>query len=65
MPWCLTSTARPAAKDDKNAFVAAYNVVKGEHIVAAADDVNTMPPLSFESICKFQILSLYLKVPLT
>ena len=51
MPWCLTSTARPAAKEDKNALVEAYKVVKGEQIVAAADEVKTIPPLLLDAIC--------------
>ncbi len=47
MPWCLTSTARLAPKEDMKLFVAAYSAVNGEAIDAAALDVNTMHPLSF------------------
>ena len=51
IPWCLTSTANPAAKDERKALVAAYRVVKGEQIAAAADEVNTIPPRFLDSIC--------------
>ena len=52
IPWCRTSTARPAANADRNALVPEYSAVNGEQIAAAAEDVNTMPPRFFSSICR-------------
>ncbi len=50
MPKCFTSGARLAPKEDKKLFVAAYVTPKGDGIQAAADEVNTMHPLSSLSI---------------
>jgi hypothetical protein len=51
MPWCLTSTAKLAPKEDMKLLVAAYSAVKGEAIAAAALDVKTMQPLCFLATC--------------
>ena len=52
MPWCLTSTARLAPKEETKLFVAAYSAVKGEAMAAAALEVNTMQPRSFFCTCQ-------------
>lgn len=52
MPWCRTSTAKLAPKDEMKLFVAAYSAVNGEAMAAAALDVNTMQPRSFFCTCQ-------------
>ena len=54
IPKCLTSGANPAAKAERNALVALYVAPNGDGMQAAADEVNTMQPLSCLSICQQQ-----------
>ena len=58
MPWCRTSTAKPAAKADKKALVPEYNVVNGEHMAAAAEEVNTIPPRFLLATCSQQLFAI-------
>ena len=59
MPWCLTSGAKLAPKADMKHLVAAYTAPKGEGIQAAADEVKTIQPFSFLSICAAQVLLVF------